>query len=58
MKNMQRAMCPKCNKLFTNKKGVKQHILRMHVQKPKKSEYMVETVTLDENNRNLLKKKK
>ena len=45
---MQRAMCPKCGKLFTNKKGVKQHIVRMHVQKVKKSDSRFETVTLEE----------
>ena len=37
LKNMQRSMCPKCNKLFTTKKGVKAHIIRMHGQKIKKT---------------------
>ena len=32
---VQRAICGKCGKNFINKKGVKQHILRMHVNKPK-----------------------
>ena len=35
IKAMQRAMCAKCGKSFTNKKGVKQHILRMHINKTK-----------------------
>ena len=48
LKNMQRAMCPKCGKLFTNKKGVKHHILRMHIRKSKRSESL-DGVTLDEN---------
>ena len=29
-KNGQRSVCEKCGKYFTNKKGVKQHMLRMH----------------------------
>ena len=35
---MERAHCGSCGKQFANKKGVKQHILRMHVTKPKKTE--------------------
>ena len=35
MKQMQKAACGKCGKLFTDKNGVKRHILRMHVDKPK-----------------------
>ena len=38
IRHIQRAMCGKCGKHFTNKKGVKQHILRMHVNKVKKIE--------------------
>ena len=38
MKFKNRAMCPKCGKLFTNKIGFKQHILGMHVQKAKLNE--------------------
>ena len=45
IKSIQRAMCGKCGKSFINKKGVKQHILRMHVGKPKLS---VEDVNLEE----------
>ena len=37
VKNMQRAVCGICGKHFTNKKGVKQHILRIHEGKEKKS---------------------
>ena len=48
MKSKNRAMCPKYGKLFTNKKGVKQHILRMHVQKAKLNESKTETITLEE----------
>ena len=44
----QRSMCPKCKKMFTNIKGVKQHIIRMHGQKSKKEESMVDKVTLME----------
>ena len=29
-KNGQKSICDKCGKYFTNKKGVKQHMLRMH----------------------------
>ena len=29
-KNGQKSICEKCGKYFTNKKGVKQHMLRMH----------------------------
>ena len=36
LKEMQRAACGKCGELFSNKKGVKQHILRMHVNKTMK----------------------
>ena len=32
----QRSLCSKCGKSFTNKKGVKQHILRMHSSTSKK----------------------
>ena len=35
-KLMEKAKCPQCGKHFTNKKGVKQHIMRIHVQKPKR----------------------
>ena len=38
IKSIQRAMCGKCGKSFINKKGVKQHILRMHVGKTKLSD--------------------
>lgn len=55
IKHIQRAMCGKCGKHFTNIKRVKQHILRMHVNKAKKIETLgetpvetVETVTLEE----------
>ena len=48
MKSKNRAMCPKYGKLFTNKKGVKQHILRMHVQEAKLNESKTETITLEE----------
>ena len=29
-KELQRSLCAKCGKYFTNKKGLKQHVLRMH----------------------------
>ena len=48
---MQRAYCGKFGKQFTNKKGVKQHMLRMHINKTKKVEEISndqETVTLEE----------
>ena len=32
---VEKAVCSKCGKFFTNKKGVKQHILRMHAKKDK-----------------------
>ena len=32
----QKCICPKCGKVLTNKKGVKTHILRMHLNKNKK----------------------
>ena len=35
---MQQAHCEKCGEQFTNKKGVKQHMLRMHINKTKKVE--------------------
>ena len=54
IKHIQRAMCGKCGKHFTNKKGVKQHILRMHINKTKKTDIDTtnkvtgEVVTLEE----------
>ena len=33
MRGMEKSSCGQCGKQFTNKKGVKQHILRMHVVK-------------------------
>ena len=47
-KSMQRAVCPKCNKLFTTKKGGKQHILRMHSKKDKMSSVVGPVLTLGE----------
>ena len=35
---MQRAHCGKCGEQFTNEKGVKQQMLRMHINKTKKVE--------------------
>ena len=32
-KEMQRCLCGNCGKTFTNKRGLKQHILRMHGSK-------------------------
>ena len=49
LKEMQRAPCRRCGKEFTNKKGVKQHINRMHGQKSKGVEAIVDKVTLEEN---------
>ena len=37
VRNMQRAVCGICGTHFTNKKGVRQHILRIHEGKEKKS---------------------
>ena len=33
MKQMERSLCGECGKLFTNKKGLKQHIIRTHLSK-------------------------
>ena len=51
IKALQRAMCGKCGKSFTSKKGVKQHILRIHVNKARKlknNEGDIAEVTLEE----------
>ena len=36
--NMQKAICGNCGKQFKDRKGVKQHMLRIHVQKVKRVE--------------------
>ena len=33
VRNMEKALCGQCGKHFSNKKGVKQHIMRMHFKK-------------------------
>ena len=52
LKNMQRTVCGKCGKYFTNKKGVKQHMLRMHSSKSKKNStgktVAVDNINVDE----------
>ena len=51
-KEMHRSLCGKCGKSFTNKRGLKQHIMRMHAstnKKIKSSKNMVDTtITLEE----------
>jgi hypothetical protein len=45
--NMDRSVCLKCGKYFTNKKGVKQHMLRMHSNK-KEAETIIDSgISLD-----------
>ena len=46
VKQMEKSLCGQCGKKFTNKKGVKQHMIRMHTNKTVKSN--IETVTLEE----------
>ena len=38
LKQTQKCLCPKCGKVLTNKKGVKTHMLRMHINKSKKKD--------------------
>ena len=45
MKSMEKSICLECGKNFTSKKGLKQHVMRMHVQKPIKANI---SITLDE----------
>ena len=40
----QKCICPKCGKVLMNKKGVKTHILRMHLNKSKKIEDVTESL--------------
>ena len=47
-KNIQRSICGKCNKYFTNKKGVKQHMLRMHSSRKVLNKISRISVTEDE----------
>ena len=46
LKNGEKSLCGKCGKQFTNKKGVKQHMIRMHTNRREKTK--VDAVTLDE----------
>ena len=39
MKSMEKSICLECGENFTSKKGLKQHVMRMHVQKPIKQMY-------------------
>ena len=52
MKEMQKSLCGRCGKTFTNKRGLKQHIMRMHSSIAKRKQINkvvnVETVTLEE----------
>ena len=47
IKQMEKSVCGQCGKQFTNKKGVKQHMQRMHTTK-KANKSNVETITLEE----------
>ena len=45
-KNGQKSVCDKCGKYFTNKKGVKQHMLRMHSSR--KVVHKINRITISE----------
>ena len=45
---VQKACCGNCGKQFKDKKGLKQHMLRIHVQKVKRVEAEKECITLEE----------
>ena len=45
-KNGQKSVCDKCGKYFTNKKGVKQHMLRMHSSR--KVVHRINRITISE----------
>ena len=51
-KELQRSLCVKCGKHFTNKKGLKQHIMRMHNSTKKRQQLTkndtVPIITLEE----------
>ena len=50
-KEMHKCLCGKCGKTFTNKRGLKQHIMRMHTSKGQKTKNInkcKDPVTLEE----------